>query len=242
MNFNFFRTHFNHRRTNQILIILLSLDVLFIFTHALLIYLIYIRIQFDWSLADLFMINNDNGYPEVFQYFKYFIVILILFYLIIKKQGIGYIAWLLLFILLLLDDSMRLHEGFGTWAVEKFNYSPMFGLRAHDLGELTYVAFFGSILLFFLVFGYLKGDSKHRKINIDLGLLFALFLFFGVAMDMIDQLFEYNRYSHLILVLIEDGGEMITLSLLVWYFFHLLLKPKEHDVYLFENYLKKNSK
>jgi len=239
MNFNFFRTHFNQRKTNQILILLLSLDFLLIFTHALLIYLIYIRIQFDWSLADLFMINNDNGYPEMFQYFKYFVVILILIYLILKKQGIGYIAWLLLFTLLLLDDALRFHERFGTWVVEKFNYSPMLGLRAHDLGELTYVAFFGLILLFFLFFGYLKGNEKYRKTNIDLGLLFALFLFFGVAMDMIDQLVEYNRYSHLILILIEDGGEMITLSLIVWYFFHLLLKPNNHDAYIFQNYYKR---
>jgi len=239
MNFNFFRSHFNQRRTNQILILLISLDLLLIFTHVLLIYLIYIRIQFDWSLADLFMINNDNGYPEMFQYFKYFIVILILIYFILKKQGIGYIAWLLLFILLLLDDAFRFHESFGTWAVAKFNYSPMFGLRAHDLGELTYVAFFGSILLFFLVFGYLKGNEKYRKINIDLGLLFALFLFFGVAMDMIDQLVEYNRYSHLILILIEDGGEMITLSFIVWYFFYLLLKSNKHNVYLFQIFHKR---
>lgn len=238
MKFIFFKEHFNHKKTNKILLLLLSLDFLLIFTHALLVFLIYIRIQFDWSKADMFMIDNDSGYPEMFQYLKYFIVILILIYLILKKHGIGYIAWLLLFTLLLLDDSLLFHETFGTWAVDKFNYQPMLGLRSQDLGELTYVALFGSILLFFLVFGYIKGDSNYKKINIDLALLFALFLFFGVVIDMLDQLIEYNRYSYLALILIEDGGEMIALSLIVWYFFHLVLNPNNHNVYLFENFYK----
>jgi hypothetical protein len=238
MKLNFFRKHFNNRKTNKILILLLSLDLLIIFTHALLVYFIFIRIEFDWSLADLFMVNNDNGYPEMFQYIKYFVVILILIYLIIKKLGIGYIAWLILFILLLLDDALLFHENFGSWMVEKFNFNPMFGLRAQDLGELSYVGIFGSILLFFLFIGYFKGNDSYRKTNIDLGLLFALFLFFGVAIDMFDQLFEYDRYTNLIFILIEDGGEMITLSLIVWYFSHIILKPNNHNTYLFQNYYK----
>jgi hypothetical protein len=188
------------------------------------------------------MINLDGGYPEIFQYLKYIIINIIIVFLILKKQGIGYVAWFILFTLLLLDDALQFHETFGTWAANHFNYSPMFGLRAQDLGELTYVAIFGSILLFFLVYGYLKGNEKYRLINIDLAILFALFLFFGVAMDMVDEWVPYNRYSKLFLVLTEDGGEMIVLSLIVWYFFFLIYKPDNHNVYLFQNFYKKKIK
>jgi hypothetical protein len=236
MKSNFLKKHFSLKRTNRILALLLTLDVLFIIAHIAFIFLIYIRVQFDWSISDSFMIERDGSYPEIYQYVKYLIVIIILIYLILKKQGIGYVAWLILFVLLLLDDSLQFHETFGTWVSNKFNYSPMFGLRIQDLGELTYVALFGSILLFFLVFGYLKGNEKYRKINIDLGVLFALFLFFGVGIDMIDELVPYNRYSYLILVIIEDGREMIMLSFILWYFFFLILKPNDHNEYLFQKY------
>jgi di/tricarboxylate transporter len=179
----------------------------------------------------------------MFQYFKYFVVILITIYLIKKRKRFGYIAWLILFALLLLDDALQFHETFGTWVSNKLNYSSMLGLRPQDLGELTYVAIFGSILLFFIVFGYMNGDEKYRKRNIDLFLLFGLFLFFGIAMDMVDEFVEYDRYSHLILILLEDGGEMIALSLIVWYFFFLIFNSKNQNVFLFQFlYNKKQSK
>lgn len=239
MKFNFFKTHFSIKKTNKILTLLLSIDILFLIAHTLFIYLIFKRVQFDWSISDPFMINLDGGYPEIFQYFKYIIIITITIYLINKRKEIGYIAWLILFVLLLLDDALQFHETFGTWVANKFNYKPLLGLRAQDLGELTYVAIFGSVLLFFIVYGYIKGDEKYRNRNIDLFILFALFLFFGIAMDMVDEFVEYNRYSHLILILIEDGGEMITLSLIVWYFFFLIFKTNNQNVYLFQFLFKK---
>jgi hypothetical protein len=238
MKLNSFKTQFNIKIPTKILKLLLSIDVVFILTHVVLIYLIFIRAQFDYSMADPFMINIDSGYPEMFQYLKYFVIILITAYLIIKKQEIGYLSWLILFVLLLLDDALQFHETFGTWAANKFSYHPMLGLRSQDLGELTYVGFFGLILMFFLVFGYLKGNKNYRKTNIDLSILFTLFLFFGVAMDMVDEFVEYNRYSHLILILIEDGGEMITLSLLVYYFLFIVFKPKNNNNYLFQSFIK----
>jgi hypothetical protein len=243
MKFNFFKKHFSLKRTNRILAILLSVDLFFIIAHVLFIFLIFKRVQFNWSISDLFMINVDGGYPEMFQYFKYFVVILITIYLIKKRKRFGYIAWLILFTLLLLDDALQFHETFGTWVSNKLNYSSMLGLRPQDLGELTYVAIFGSILLFFIVFGYMNGDEKYRKRNIDLFLLFGLFLFFGIAMDMVDEFVEYDRYSHLILILLEDGGEMIALSLIVWYFFFLIFNSKNQNVFLFQFlYNKKQSK
>lgn len=148
----------------------------------------------------------------------------------------GYVSWLLLFILMLLDDSLKFHERFGSWVIEKFDYQPMFGLRAQDLGELTYVGIFGIILLFFLVGGYYYGDQKYRKTTIDLGLLFAVFLFFGIGVDMIHEFMDHNRYTLLTLILLEDGGEMVVLSLFVWYLYFLKLKPEDHNKFLYENF------
>jgi hypothetical protein len=140
--------------------------------------------------------------------------------------------------MLLLDDALQFHERFSEWVVEMFNYQPMFGLRAQDLGELTYVAVFGPIILLFLILGFYKGDKKFRNINIDLALLFALFLFFGVVVDMLHSLTGGNRYTLLFMILLEDGGEMIVLSVIAWYFYYIALRYEKHDNYLYQYFIK----
>ncbi|MEZ4793738.1 MAG: hypothetical protein R2783_09830 [Gelidibacter sp.] len=145
----------------------------------------------------------------------------------------------MLYILLLLDDSMQFHERFGTWVSQKFNYVPMLGLRAQDFGELTYDALFGTIFISFIAIGYYYGNEVYRKINIDLFLLFCLLLFFGVGVDMIDEMFEDNRWSVLFFNLFEDGGEMIALSIILWYFCFLIVKPANHDTYLYQYFFKR---
>ncbi|WCO03100.1 hypothetical protein [Psychroserpens ponticola] len=240
MNFKFFKQHFNIKRTNKILAILLSLDLFLVLLHALLIFLVFIRIDFDWSILP-FMVNNDDGYPEIFQYLKFIFIIGTLVYLIIKRKRTGYLSWLLLFILMLLDDALTFHERFGTWASEKFNISPMLGLKSQDIGELAYVAIFGGLLLILLVVGYYKGDEKYRKTNISLGVIFALFLFFGVGVDMLHSFFGNNRYSDLFLTLLEDGGEMMVLSLFVWHFIFIIIRPETQDTYLYEYFLKRKN-
>ena len=237
MYFQFFKRHFNIPIASRLLKVLLSIDVLFVLLHALFVFLVFKRINLNWSIAP-FYLNNDDGYPEMFQYLQFVIGIIILIRLFIKTKKMGYISWLILFVLMLLDDSLRFHERFGSWITEKFNYSPMLGLRAQDFGELTYVAVFGSILIFFLVIGYYYGDKKYRRIAVDLGLLFAVFLFFGIGIDILHEFINHNRYSLLFIVLLEDGGEMIVLSCFVWYLYFILLKPADYDVYLFQYFHK----
>jgi len=241
MKFQFLKQHFNIPKANTLLKFLLSIDILFIFLHALFVFLVFKRIDLSWSIVP-FTLNNDDGYPEMFQYLQFIIGIIILIKLLLKTKTMGYMSWLILFVLMLLDDSLKFHERFGTWATEKFNYTPMFGLRAQDLGELTYVAVFGSILLFFLVGGYYYGDKKYRKTAIDFGIIFAVFLFFGIGVDMVHEFIDHNRYTLLFLILLEDGGEMVMLSIFVWYIYFTLLKPDNHDTYLFQYFYKRKIK
>jgi hypothetical protein len=42
-----------------------------------------------------------------------------------------------------------------------------------------------------------------------------------------------------LMALLEDGGEMITLSLMVWYFFHIIFRPINEPAFLFTYFLKK---
>ena len=214
------------------------MDIIFVLGHALVIYLIFIRVEFDWSISNMFMVNYDGGFPEIFQYIKYISIITAIIYILYQKKEYNYFSWLLLFTLLFFDDALSFHEQFGGFAAERFNYKPMFGLRAQDLGELTYVALFGPLVLLALVLGYRNGNGKYKKTNLDLVLLFSLFLFFGIVIDMLHVLFEDNRYTKLLMVLLEDGGEMLALSLLSWYFFFIVFRSEIHDKYIYKVFFK----
>lgn len=238
MLFNYFKSHFSHKRSHKLLQILLGLDLLFIITHVVLIYVVYLRIEIDWSIVP-FMIQNDGSYPEIFQYLKYFMVVLISGILVFKRKEVGYISWLFIFLLLLLDDALLFHEHFGEWAAHNLNYSEMLGLRAQDLGELTYIAVFGAIILFFLALGYLKGNDNFRKTNLDIGLLFGAFLFCGIVIDMLHQFIPYNRWTNLFVIILEDGGEMITLTFIVWYFYYIILRPNDQSTFLYHYFIKR---
>ena len=235
---NYFKKNFSIQKTNLLLLILVTMDIVFVLGHALVIYLIFIRVEFDWSISNMFLVDYDGGYPEIFQYLKYILIIISIIYIVYHKKEYNYLSWLLLFILLLFDDALSFHEQFGGFISERFNYKPMFGLRAQDLGELTYVALFGPLVLLALILGYRNGNEKYKKTNLDLVLLFSLFLFFGIVIDMLHVLFEDNRYTKLIMVLLEDGGEMLALSLLSWYFFFIVFRSEIHNKYIYKVFSK----
>ncbi|MET7030084.1 hypothetical protein [Sediminicola luteus] len=71
---------------------------------------------------------------------------------------------------------------------------------------------------------YLKGSAHFRKTFIDIFMLISVFLFFGIGVDILHNQLEEVYLVSDILVLIEEGGEMIALSLLVWYFYFLVLE------------------
>ena len=235
---NYLKKNFSIRKTNLLLLILVAMDIIFVLGHAIVIYLIFIRVEFDWSISNMFMVDYDGGYPEIFQYIKYISIIIAIIYILYQKKEYNYLSWLLLFTLLLFDDALSFHEQFGGFVAERFNYKPMFGLRAQDLGELTYIALFGPLVLLALVLGYRNGNGKYKKTNLDLVLLFSLFLFFGIVIDMLHVLFGDNRYTKLIMVLLEDGGEMLALSLLSWYFFFIVFRSEIHDKYIYKVFFK----
>jgi hypothetical protein len=63
--------------------------------------------------------------------------------------------------------------------------------------------------------------KKFKKISFELSLLFSLLVFFGAFIDVIHSGFSDIGLSG-IFGLIEESGEMISLSLIVWY--SLLIK------------------
>ncbi len=193
-------------KSSKLLILLLFLDLAFILLHC-------VAALGPFS-NPLFFITQDQGYAEIYQYLKEFAITAALLLMAAKQKQLIYAVWSLLFLYLLLDDSLQAHEQLGQQLADYFRFRPVCHLRTKDLGQLCVSILFGAS--FFLMIGtaYLFSDSKARQISSHLFVLVILLGFFGVFTDLLHAVIPWKKTLG---GLIEDGGEMFTMSIIVWY-------------------------
>jgi hypothetical protein len=198
---------------DKLLVLLLITDLIFILLHILNVYTGLLN-------SSYYLLYRDRGYAEFFQYTKeLWIVVLFLFLAIKKKRGIFYV-FSLLFTYLLVDDYFEVHERLGRLIAETLNFQGLMGLRAVDLGELLVSGLFGLLFLIALVLFFFLSDINTRRIALYMGIFFVLLAFFGVALDMVGVVVDQRAIVRL-LVILEEGGEMLVMSLITWFVYRL---------------------
>lgn len=206
--------------STKLLVLLLIADFGFILLNCA-----YYLVHGGMASNPLFSIQKDGGYAEVFQYIKEFWIFVLLLMLAVKKSQVNYLAWSVLFVYLLLDDSLQIHERFGSYLVGYFEFQPMFQLRAQDFGELAVSMFFGFFIFTFIGVSYWFSDNIAKKTSKHLLILVISMVFFGVVVDMAHIAIPWGKS---IWGLIEDGGEMMVMSIIFWYVFHLRGNSNDH--------------
>ena len=197
---------------SKLLGLLLLTDLGFIAIHILL--LLTGRLNpTSTSYAQLYSLERDRGFPEVFQYTKEFWCILLLGFTAIRQRSLSYLSWMLLFIYLLLDDSFHIHEQVGAYLSDTFRFIPMLGLRPVDFGELIVSGTAGLLLLGLISVAYRFGDRLFRKASRYLMILLLALATSGILFDML-HIVVPERMSRAFGVL-EDGGEMLVMSVIV---------------------------
>ncbi|MEE8224995.1 MAG: hypothetical protein V3R42_04680 [candidate division NC10 bacterium] len=207
------------RESTKLLILLLSADCLLIVLHIG-------HISTGYFADPNYSILRQRGFGEVFQYVKQYWIGLLFLYLAITRRSPLYFSWALLFGYLLIDDSFAVHERLGIKISSYMNFSPALRLRAQDFGELAVYAFFGLFFLALTGITYYFSDSSVRRSCRPLFLLLLALVFFGVGMDLFHIMVRSPVWDH-ILGTIEDGGEMLVMSVIVWFVF---LLPSQETV------------
>lgn len=167
-----------------------------------------------------YSIEQERGYSEIFQYIKYFWIILLLGALAFTRREWNFGLWMLLYLYLLGDDASQYHERGGEFITATMGYQAQWGLRAQDFGELSMSLI---VLTLFSIFGikaYLSANADVRRAIKGYGLLLAMLAFFGVCVDLLHVAAGGDGFP--LLGVVEDGGEMLAVSLTCWYSFHLL--------------------
>ncbi len=161
-----------------------------------------------------FSLSKDRGYAEVFQYVQEYWTVLLLLAMAVRSRRIVYGAWAVPVGYLLFDDAFQLHEKGGEIAVRRFGFHPALGLRAQDFGEMSVFATVGPILLVVVVLAYVVSGREGRCVARRLALLLGLAVFFGTVVDIVGMALAPR---HPLAEMIEDGGEMVAVSLLTWH-------------------------
>jgi len=158
-------------------------------------------------------IDADRGVPEWVTYGKtLLLVILLVRILFVRRQWI-YASLATLFALILVDDTMEMHESGGEYFARELELQPWHGLRAVDFGELITWSLLGALILPLLLLGLFRSERDDLANGLALLVPFGALVFFGAF---IDQLYHVMRDAFfgadILLGLLEDGGEMVAIT------------------------------
>lgn len=200
-----------------LLLLLLAADVAFIVLHV-------VSVETSWLRGRPFSLEQDNGLPEAFQYVKQFWIALCMLTLFRRTREVVYLGWVVVFGFLLLDDAFQFHEHVGQWLGQTYSLPVAFGLRPDDIGELLFAAFIGLVTALLIGFGFWHGDHDARIVTRDTAMLVVVLAVFGVGCDILHVIahFKGSLTAQLLLIL-EDGGEMIVVSIIAAYIFNVVI-------------------
>jgi len=169
---------------------------------------------------DFYALDTDRGYAETFQYIKEFWILVLAGIYFLRTRSWMYLFWSAVAGYILFDDALMIHEKVGEFIKFYWHLLPQLGLRDQDIGELIVNA--AGTVFFFLFFGLTYRYSRPAERNILFKLLgcLSVYAFFGVGMDLVHGPMDKTFLDPYFLVL-EEGGEMVAISLMVWYMYSL---------------------
>ena len=198
-----------------LLLLLICADLVFIVLHL-------VNVETGWFRGIGISLEADGGLPETYQYVKEFWIAVCMAATFWRTRVWAYAVWSIVFAFLLLDDAGQIHERVGAWLGQQYALPAMFGLRPDDMGELLFAAMIGASMLALVGLASWRGGEQSRRISRDVLFLIFVLAIVGVVVDML-HVISYLQRSLLaqVLLVVEDGGEMLVMSALTAYAFHV---------------------
>ena len=198
-----------------LLLLLIGADLTFIVLHL-------VNVETGWLRGAGISLEAEVGVPETYQYIKEFWITACMAAMFWRTRVRPYVGWAIVFTFLLLDDAGQIHERVGAWLAGRYALPGVLGLRPADTGELLFAATVGAAVFALVGFAFWRGSEQTRRISRDVLCLLLVLSVPGVLVDML-HVVSYLQRSQLaqVLLVIEDGGEMLVMSVLTAYAFHV---------------------
>ena len=165
-----------------------------------------------WNLAEEF------SAAELLGYVKWLALAICLVWAYIRCGENIFLSFGGVFILILLDDSLQLHERGGALLVQTFELPSIFGVRGQDIGELGVWAMLGGLALGLLAWGYNSSSSATRPFAYYFLAVLTVLVVAGIGLDLLNahEMFRREGLAMNIIAglvtIAEDGTELIVAS------------------------------
>lgn len=140
------------------------------------------------------------------------------------KQSAYYFVWACFFGYLLIDDMLGVHEQAGLNLANAMGLEMWMFLRPVDYGEIIYSLAVAIPFLLLIFFAYKRGSTLFKQMSQKIFCLLLFLAFFGVVVDAVHVMTislssPFRDYVPGFLRMVEDGGEMMTVSLIFYHCF-----------------------
>lgn len=200
-----------------LLALVLASDVAFIFTD-----LVGFAAEKAGLIAEVppfLKITRDWALPELVGYLKWAVIIAALVKLSLRDHSSVPFRWALVFLMILFDDAMQIHETLGLFLWGIIPYPPSLAARGDDLSEILVFGGMGLVAVTLTATLFFRHGPLARALSLRLLLIVAGLVFFGVLLDFVHQLVTsfskgtaFQGYLPPLFSLLEDGGEMVVAS------------------------------
>ena len=208
-----------------LLCLLLATDLLFIFFHSL-------QLGIDYPHDKNFRLNWARGYPENFQYIKFLWAGCLLFWIFICRRRLPYLLLSGVLAYLLLDDANEIHENIGERLVMAYPNAGFWGIHPQDITEFLTMIGLGTFMLLLMALSWFLSRQSERRDVVPIVVLILCIGFFAVVVDFAHGIVGNNPMLDELFRIIEEGGEMISATLLTAWIFSIVFRDqvtKERD-------------
>jgi len=150
-----------------------------------------------------FRLARDRGFGEIIQYAKFGLILWMLVTWHRARPARLLKAWIIFFTILLLDDSLGIHEWVGGWIVTDPSLRGLFGVRAKDLAEVVPLIVLEGSALGYVFLQYLKADPVLRRVSRWIALALVPYIASSLLLDLAPW------------PLAEQVGEMASMTVLL---------------------------
>lgn len=163
-----------------------------------------------------FDLGIDRGYGEFFQYVHTLWAGALALLLAVRARTAVLGAWALVCGYFLADDWLQLHEHYGVVIGSRL---PELGAMSTHVGEMVWMAAVGVVAVVVVGVAHARASSEWRAVSAMLMVLFGVLVLFGVVIDAVHSALLGIATLDLVLTTIEDGGELVVMSLVVTFLF-----------------------
>lgn len=197
-----------------VLFYILAVDLVFILIDLI----AFAAEKIGWivEVPPFIKITRDGSLPEDIGYLKWAIIFVALVWLSVRDRWWVPFRWALVFLLILVDDAVQIHETLGEFLSEVLPFPTIIQERGEEISELLAFAGMGIIAVALTATLFFRHGDVARKLSVRFLYIVIGLVLFGVLIDFLHQLIAvFSRgttvdgYLPPLFSLIEDGGEMI---------------------------------